>query len=255
MTTDARRIEEKKAARRRAFSAGVASLAIHAVVFATLGIFSTPTPAAVGTDMISVDLSASVGGNSAAGGKGHSAPASTDTAEPKRGPPTPSSMTGAPRSEIESDRIVEWATPVGVSDQSPILQGGEGAFTAEGSIGGEEREAGQGGGGQSSPAGVLDLAGEAKAIGARIVAEVEARKTYPEGARRRGTQGVVRLHLSVASDGALGQARVEESSGSPLLDKAALELVEKVFPVGNPSRRELDFTISVNYSLSPATGN
>jgi TonB family protein len=78
---------------------------------------------------------------------------------------------------------------------------------------------------------------------------VEARKTYPEPARRRGTEGTARLMLRVAPDGSLSKASIASSSGSPLLDASALGLAASVFPVDNPTLRELEITISVRYAL------
>ena len=84
---------------------------------------------------------------------------------------------------------------------------------------------------------------------ARVGAAIEARKTYPEAARRRGAEGVVRLRLRVSSDGRLVSARLAVSSGSSLLDRAALGLASSVFPLDNPARRELEFALAVRYSL------
>lgn len=48
---------------------------------------------------------------------------------------------------------------------------------------------------------------------------------YPEAARRRGIEGVVELEVLVLSDGGAGSVRVARSSGSALLDEAALVAV------------------------------
>ena len=84
---------------------------------------------------------------------------------------------------------------------------------------------------------------------ARVGAAIEARKTYPEAARRRGAEGVVRLRLRVSPDGRLVSARLVAGSGSSLLDRAALGLASSVFPLDNPARRELEFALAVRYSL------
>jgi protein TonB len=87
-------------------------------------------------------------------------------------------------------------------------------------------------------------------LAARVGAAFEARKTYPEAARRRGAEGVVRLRLRVSGDGRLLAAKLAASSGSSLLDRAALELASSVFPLDNTARRELEFVLAVRYSLS-----
>ncbi|NLY13121.1 MAG: energy transducer TonB [Gammaproteobacteria bacterium] len=48
---------------------------------------------------------------------------------------------------------------------------------------------------------------------------------YPEEARRKGIYGSLRVLVIVKSDGSLEQMRILESSGQPLLDQAALNIV------------------------------
>jgi protein TonB len=50
---------------------------------------------------------------------------------------------------------------------------------------------------------------------------------YPEQARARGLEGVVRLRVEVLADGTIGGIEVLESSGSEVLDRAAVEAVRK----------------------------
>ncbi len=87
-------------------------------------------------------------------------------------------------------------------------------------------------------------------LASRVSAAIEARKTYPEAARRRGAEGLVRLKLHVSGDGRLLAAKIAASSGSSLLDRAALALAYSVFPLDNIARRELDLVLAVRYSLS-----
>jgi periplasmic protein TonB len=47
---------------------------------------------------------------------------------------------------------------------------------------------------------------------------------YPEAARARGEQGTVRLALTISRDGRVQSARVIGSSGSSVLDRAALQM-------------------------------
>jgi len=48
---------------------------------------------------------------------------------------------------------------------------------------------------------------------------------YPLAARRMGEQGEVRLDVHVAADGSVSEVRVRQSSGSPVLDQAAIDTV------------------------------
>jgi protein TonB len=56
-----------------------------------------------------------------------------------------------------------------------------------------------------------------------LLSWLEAHKTYPEIACRRGQQGTVTLRFSVAADGNVLDVAVVTGSGSPLLDDAAQE--------------------------------
>jgi protein TonB len=50
---------------------------------------------------------------------------------------------------------------------------------------------------------------------------------YPPGARRDGIEGRVVLTVQVRSDGRVGSVRVSTSSGSALLDSAAISAVKR----------------------------
>lgn len=53
---------------------------------------------------------------------------------------------------------------------------------------------------------------------------------YPEEARRQGIYGSLRVLVIIKSDGSLELMRILESSGSPILDKAALNIVRTSAP-------------------------
>ena len=53
---------------------------------------------------------------------------------------------------------------------------------------------------------------------------------YPEEARRNGIYGSLRVLVIIKSDGSLEQMRILESSGHPILDKAALNIVRTSAP-------------------------
>ncbi len=50
---------------------------------------------------------------------------------------------------------------------------------------------------------------------------------YPAMARRMGDQGEVRLDVRVGADGTVAEIRLRKSSGSPLLDRTAIDTVRK----------------------------
>jgi protein TonB len=80
--------------------------------------------------------------------------------------------------------------------------------------------------------------------------EILKRKIYPQAARRRNIEGVVLVFLELDSSGTLQELRVLESSGSKILDSAALSLIKKVLPYEHGLGEELTVEIPIRYSLS-----
>jgi len=50
---------------------------------------------------------------------------------------------------------------------------------------------------------------------------------YPGAARRMGDEGEVRLDVHVGADGSVLEVRLRQSSGSPLLDRTAIDTVRR----------------------------
>ncbi len=63
---------------------------------------------------------------------------------------------------------------------------------------------------------------------ARLRAAIARHQVYPRQARRRGEQGRVVLALLIDQDGAFRELRVRRSSGSPRLDRAALQALRRM---------------------------
>lgn len=63
-----------------------------------------------------------------------------------------------------------------------------------------------------------------------VLARLQQAKRFPEQARVRGDEGRAVVRLSIQRNGALGQARLVRSSGSALLDQAALDTVRRAAP-------------------------
>ncbi|MDO9221687.1 MAG: energy transducer TonB, partial [Thiobacillus sp.] len=53
---------------------------------------------------------------------------------------------------------------------------------------------------------------------------------YPEAARRQGVYGSLKLTVSIRVDGSLEGVEVDRSSGSKILDAAAVKIVELASP-------------------------
>jgi TonB family protein len=65
---------------------------------------------------------------------------------------------------------------------------------------------------------------------------------YPTELQDNGTQGTVRVRLTITHDGHLRETAVGQSSSSAALDRAALMAVNRVFPPGSatPTECQLD---------------
>ncbi|MDY7026903.1 MAG: TonB family protein [Spirochaetota bacterium] len=84
----------------------------------------------------------------------------------------------------------------------------------------------------------------------RLIRElIEARKRYPEAARRRGEEGAVELRLAVDPDGRLRDCTLYRPSGSTILDRDAVKLVQSIFPIEESIDGELSTLVKIDYSL------
>jgi protein TonB len=74
---------------------------------------------------------------------------------------------------------------------------------------------------------------------------------YPEAARTRGEQGTVRLALTIDRGGHVVSARLIGSSGSPILDQAALEMARNASgrPLPPEMGSSVNLTVPVRYSI------
>lgn len=71
----------------------------------------------------------------------------------------------------------------------------------------------------------------ARPIDSRVLDWLARYRTYPLEARRARLEGVVQLRVTLMSDGRLVDARVEQSSGHLVLDRAALDLLARASPL------------------------
>jgi protein TonB len=114
----------------------------------------------------------------------------------------------------------------------------------------------------SSPAVGADVPHEAerrepqestRPIDLRVVDWLARYRTYPLEARRARIEGVVQLHVTLMPDGRLVDARVEQSSGHPLLDRAALDLLARASPLpdelANRSIGQVELQLPIVYRM------
>jgi len=64
----------------------------------------------------------------------------------------------------------------------------------------------------------------------KIVSKLRRALRYPAAARSQGLRGEVQVSFTVSASGGVGGIRVVSSSGSPVLDKAAVETVRRAAP-------------------------
>lgn len=84
---------------------------------------------------------------------------------------------------------------------------------------------------------------------ALIEARIRRNRVYPAAARWRGIEGAVKASVSVDAEGRLTGERIVRSSGSTILDQAALELLRAIFPITNPLFHGFIVEVRVVYRL------
>jgi protein TonB len=102
----------------------------------------------------------------------------------------------------------------------------------------------------SSPISSADVLMEYRDV---VRAWMDRYKQYPRLAERRGIEGEPVLRLTISRDGRVVSASMEHSSGSALLDKAALDLVNRAAPFpafpAHVTEPSLTYLIPVTFAL------
>jgi TonB family protein len=91
----------------------------------------------------------------------------------------------------------------------------------------------------------------------QLVSTLEQNKQYPTEARNKGEQGTVVVNFTVDRDGNLVDSKVSQSSGSVLLDQAAIDLLQRTQPFAPlPSdydKSQFTLRLPIRFSLPPPT--
>lgn len=86
-----------------------------------------------------------------------------------------------------------------------------------------------------------------------LMLRLQRYKRYPVAARARGVQGVARLAFSVDRSGRVHHARIARSSGSSLLDRATIQLIERAQPLPPPPTEihgaQIPIVVPIRYNL------
>lgn len=87
----------------------------------------------------------------------------------------------------------------------------------------------------------------------QVKAEIERKKNYPQIARRKGIEGVVKVQFCIANDGRLKTVTIAASSGCPILDNEAVMSVRKASPFlcipDELKKEDLDMKIGIAFKL------
>lgn len=88
---------------------------------------------------------------------------------------------------------------------------------------------------------------------ALVSAHLNRRKVYPPEARKARQQGVVTVRFTVDRNGGVSGASIKRSSGHDILDRATLDLLQRVAPLPRmPSgmqRQSITLSLPIDYSL------
>jgi protein TonB len=117
------------------------------------------------------------------------------------------------------------------------------------------RSAASGSQGRAGARGAEDAGGRAaiSSYQAQVLAHLQRHRVYPAEAQSRGITGVARVRFSLASSGAVIGASLAGSSGTSVLDQAAVAMVRRAspfpaFPAGI-ARAQLDFAAPIRFDI------
>ncbi|BCU08017.1 TonB family protein [Allochromatium tepidum] len=156
-------------------------------------------------------------------------------------PPAPSKPAAGAESHSTGSGAIASTAGKGTSDSAA-----KGDRTQAGR-GGSGRGANDGGAGQGvDPANV-------RRYHATLAAWLARHKRYPEPARRRQEQGVVRVTFSIDRQGRLLSHRIESSSGYPVLDQEVKAMLQRASPMppipASLGLGTLTITVPISFSL------
>lgn len=83
----------------------------------------------------------------------------------------------------------------------------------------------------------------------RFRRRIESLKRYPSAAMRRGIEGTVIILATLDESGRLVESVIMRSSGAPVLDAAALALIERATPFRHHVGRRITLEIPIAYQI------
>ena len=79
--------------------------------------------------------------------------------------------------------------------------------------------------------------------------QIEAVKQYPKRAQRRNEQGVVEMIFTIGNDGKIVSQNIVKSSGSRILDGAAIDALKKASPFPRPPNGPIVIQLPIRFEL------
>lgn len=83
----------------------------------------------------------------------------------------------------------------------------------------------------------------------RVSGMVAAKQFYPRVAQMRGQQGTARVKVSINAAGAVDNVELLSSSGSPLLDREAVDLARRAGPYPAPPGGAASVVLPLTWKL------
>ncbi len=191
------------------------------------------------------------------------APSNSETVEPLEQPDVPVMPEAAPRPTPRPQQVATAKPPapkkqVQEKTRKPAAKqqqrAGSGGKAAQDSRRGSADGQKQAQSAKSGDAGRTREAGNAAVSNypGKVYAKLRRSLRYPSEARRKRIRGEVHVRFTVSRSGGVGSVRLARSSGSPILDKAALETVRRAapFPAIPPAagRSSWSFTVPLAFT-------
>ena len=243
--------------RRRMRQAVVTALLLHLCLFLVIELVPSGDPAGQGgDDRLTVVMEPSGAARQSAAGSAVSGTrdGNTDTEQisperelSAREDSSEQAVVEPANSSLESEAAEERVTAADGEDQ---VAESESEGDERASIGGAAAPRDSAVAGHGPAAGPLTNGADVDALVADLYRRLQDQLIYPMAARRRNVEGVVTVRIQVESDGSLGSHEVAGSSGHSMLDRAALDSLERVFPISHQAGRPLLITVRIEYSLT-----
>lgn len=174
-----------------------------------------------------------------------------EVAKPKKAevkqPSPPKKAAEKPAPKKAEKKVAEKPAPAAKSKAKAGSGGKNAGDSRKGAADGQEAgtTAASGKNGQMATAGNASVSN----YPGKVVSKLRRALRYPSEARAQRLRGEVQVAFTVSSNGSVGGIRVVRSSGSPILDKAAIETVRRAapFPAIPDGRKSWPFTVPLAF--------